>query len=409
MKQIKSALILLVMAGALAAPSALPQSTEIGATAQMPIPESQTLPADAILLQRAIIRDPGVVAQMDALTILVPDGWTTQGGIVQQQDRCSEVFGVDWSATSPDGGSSMFIFPTEGWQASTTPMNATCPYATFTSAEQYLSARVQASFPNARLTAYRPREDYTKAAAQQARDLQMMANQAGVGMRVWADGGEVEFTFSGQNGAEMQGLVAVTATFMMSEPLYNPMGGPPLQTLSAATLGTFGAVAPRGELNVPLAEAVRRSLTPQADWLEKLFAIKAQLGQMAARNTEERAAMIVAGGAAATKRNIETYRKMAEATRANGIPDPVKTGSDGPASKLYTTDETEDRIQRESIEGIRGVETYLDPVDGHQVQLDATYDNAWRITNQDAYILTNDPNFNPGLYNIEATQLKTVR
>ena len=409
MKTLTSALTFLVMTTALAAPVALAQPATAEADALMPAPIPQSLPADAIVLQRAIIRDPGVIAPLDALTILVPDGWTTQGGIVQQRDRCSDIFGVDWSATSPDGASSIFIFPTEGWQASTTPMNATCPPATFTSAEQYLSARVQASFPNARITAYRPREDYAKAAAQQAHDLQMMANQAGVGMRVWADGGEVEFTFRGQNGAEMQGLVAVTATFMMSEPLYNPMGGAPLQTLNAATLGTFGAVAPKGQLNVPLAEAVRRSLTPQADWLEKLFAIKAQLGQMAARNTEERAAMIVAGGAAATKRNIETYRKMAEATRANDMPDPVKTSSDGPTSKRYTTDETDDRIQRESIEGIRGVETYHDPVDGRQVQLDATYDNAWRATNQDTYILTNDPNFNPGLYNIEATQLKTVR
>lgn len=409
MKTLTFALTFLVMTTALAAPVALAQPATAEADALMPAPIPQSLPADAIVLQRAIIRDPGVIAPLDALTILVPDGWTTQGGIVQQRDRCSDIFGVDWSATSPDGASSIFIFPTEGWQASTTPMNATCPHATFTSAEQYLSARVQASFPNARLTAYRSREDYAKAAAQQAHDLQMMVNQAGVGMRVWADGGEVEFTFRGENGAEMQGLVAVTATFMMSEPLYNPMGGAPLQTLSAATLGTFGAVAPTGQLNVPLAEAVRRSLTPQADWLEKLFAIKAQLGQMAARNTEERAAMIVAGGAAATKRNIETYRKMAEATRANDMPDPVKTSSDGPTSKRYTTDETDDRIQRESIEGIRGVETYHDPVDGRQVQLDATYDNAWRVTNQDAYILTNDPNFNPGLYNIEATQLKTVR
>lgn len=371
--------------------------------------EKRPLPADAIVLQRAVISDPGVIAPIDALTVLVPKGWETKGGIVRQRDMCSDVFGVDWSATSPDGASSLFIFPTEGWQATTTPTNATCPYATFTSAEQYLSARVQASFPGVRITGYRPREDYARAASQQAQDLQLMANQAGVGMRVWADGGEIEFTYRGPDGADMQGLIAVTATFMLSEPLYNPMGGPPLQSLSAATLGTFGATAPKGQLNTALAEAVRRSLTPKADWLEKLFAIKAQLGQMAARNTEERAAMIVAGGAAATRRNIETYRKMAEATRANGLPDPVKTGSGTVESKRYATDETDDRIQRESIEGIRGVETYLDPVDGHQVQLDATYDNAWRVTNQDAYILTNDPNFNPGLYNIEATQLKAVR
>ena len=66
-------------------------------------------------------------------------------------------------------------------------------------------------------------------------------------------------------------------------------------------------------------------------------------------------------------------------------------------------------MQRERIEGIRGVETYHDPVDGNQVQLDANYEHAWRVNGQEAYILTRDPNFNPGAYGIEATQMGTVR
>jgi hypothetical protein len=66
-------------------------------------------------------------------------------------------------------------------------------------------------------------------------------------------------------------------------------------------------------------------------------------------------------------------------------------------------------MQRESLEAIRGVETYRDPVDGRHVQLDATYDHAWRVSNQDAYILTKDLNFNPGLYGIEATQMGVVQ
>jgi hypothetical protein len=51
----------------------------------------------------------------------------------------------------------------------------------------------------------------------------------------------------------------------------------------------------------------------------------------------------------------------------------------------------------------------MDPVDNSPVQLDHTYDNAWRVTNKDAYILTKDPNFNPGQYGIEATQMKVIR
>lgn len=408
-KPLVPALAILALAIALPIPPATSQPPLAKAPDAMPATDPAALPADAIVLQRATIRDPGVIAPLDAMTILIPQGWTAEGAIAQGRPLCGEPFVVDWQAKAPDGRSAFFIFPTESWHASTTPISSNCPYGTYSSAQEYLTARVQGTFLGARVTEYRSREDFARSAADQARDLQLMATQMGLGMRVWADGGEVEFSYRDTDGAEMQGIIAVTATFTLTAPLYNPMGGPPMQSLNAGTLGTFGAVAPKGELNASLAEAVRRSVTPNADWLEKLFALKAQMGQMAARNTEERAAMIVAGGAAATRRNIETYRKMAEATRANGIPDPVKTSTDSPASKRYSNDETDDRIQREAIEGLRGVETYLDPVDGHQVQLDATYDNAWRVTNQDAYILTNDPNFNPGLYNIEATQLKTVR
>ena len=58
---------------------------------------------------------------------------------------------------------------------------------------------------------------------------------------------------------------------------------------------------------------------------------------------------------------------------------------------------------------LRGVETYHDPVEGGTVQLDNTFDHAWRVNNEKAYLLTNDPNFNPGLYQIDARQLAVVQ
>jgi hypothetical protein len=68
-----------------------------------------------------------------------------------------------------------------------------------------------------------------------------------------------------------------------------------------------------------------------------------------------------------------------------------------------------DRQQRERIEAIRGVETYNDPVAGTPVQLDNSYQHAWRVNNRDnTYILTNDANFNPGAYDIDAQQLKPL-
>ena len=199
--------------------------------------------------------------------------------------------------------------------------------------------------------------------------------------------------------------MGATAIFYLSE-LPNPMGGEPLRGVTGATLGTFTASAPNGQLDFEMVEAARRSVTPDPAWLDQLLALKTKLGGIAAQATAERANIIVAGGAAATKANIETYRRMAQ-------PPASSSGSTGGTSsgsgELYPGESTGDRMHRETIEAVRGVETYHDPVDNRAVQLDHSYDHAWRVNNQEAYILTKDPNFNPGQYGIEATQMGVVR
>lgn len=224
-----------------------------------------------------------------------------------------------------------------------------------------------------------------------------MAQQAGLPLQGKAEGGELRFTFT-QNGVGMRGMMAVTAVFDLSE-LANPMGGPPLTTLTGATVGSFAATAPDGALDFELVEASRRSIVPNAEWLSKLFTLKTQLGAIAVEGTRGRAAIIVAGGAAATKANIESFQ------RASGAIPGGRTAS----GELYPGEASGDRSQRRSIEVIRGVDTYHDPVSNSAVQLDHTFGNAWRVTNQDAYILTKDPSFNPGQYGIEATQMKVIK
>lgn len=363
------------------------------------------LPKDALVLKRATITDSGIIRKGNAMTVLIPEGWTSQGGIEGKRNFCSEIFGVNWTATSPDGKSTVSIFPTDGWQASNTMLQTECMRADFQSSGDYLAARIAYIFPGARITNYKPRDDYAKAGKDFASDIQTMARQSGLDMQVWADGGEMTFTYT-QNGQEMEGLMAASSLFFVSS-TYNPMGGPPMQALTGTTLGTFAATAPAGQMNSQLNEAVRRSLTPDADWLKQLMQIRAQRGQLNAQAAEERGAMIVAGGAAATKANIEAFRNMTAATAANGMPDPVKTGSGGTVS--YSSEDSDDRQQRERIEAVRGVETYYDETGEQNVQLDATYDHAWRVTNNDTYILTNDPNFNPGAYDIQATEMRVVK
>jgi hypothetical protein len=68
-----------------------------------------------------------------------------------------------------------------------------------------------------------------------------------------------------------------------------------------------------------------------------------------------------------------------------------------------------DRAQRERIEAIRGVETYNDPIAGGTVQLDNTFNHAWRVAGSESYLLTKDPNFDPRAFNIEAQKLQVTQ
>jgi len=337
------------------------------------------------------------------MSALIPAGWSTRGGVVRGNDPCAEVYGVDWSAVSPDGLSSVSLFPTETWQWSNT-LKGNCRQAGHANIRDYLAARATAMHPDARMLDYRAREDFARSAADHAMRLEQMARQYGFDWRVRGEGGEILYAFS-ENGVDMRGTIGATAVFHETA-LENPMGGEPLRTLTGSTLGVFAAAAPNGQLSFDLAEAVRRSIAPDPQWLDALFSLKAAVGQANVEATRERAAIIVAGGAEATRRNIAAFQAMAGASVQNSRDSIAAQRGSG---EVYPGSDAHDRMQRESIEAIRGVETYHDPVGGGHVQLDATYDHAWRVNNSETYILTKDKNFNPGAYGVEATQLPVVQ
>lgn len=256
----------------------------------------------------------------------------------------------------------------------------------------------------ARMLDYRLREDFARSAADHAARLEQLGRQYGFNWRVRAEGGEILFAYQ-ENGVEMRGTMGATAVFHETA-LENPMGGEALRTLTGSTLGVFAAAAPNGQLDFEVTEAVRRSIAPDPQWLDALFSLKAAIGQTNVEATRERAAIIVAGGAEATRRNIAAFQAMAGASVQNSRDSIAAQQGSG---EIYPGSNAQDRMQRESVEAIRGVETYHDPVGGGQVQLDATYDHAWRVNSSETYILTKDPNFNPGAYGVEATQLPVVQ
>jgi hypothetical protein len=327
---------------------------------------------------------------------LVPAGWRTQGGVQWATRPCQEPATFAWQASSPDGLSGVELFPAETWQAGSSG-SGSCAPGDFRTIRAYLESYVQRRLPGARVLDYRARPDFTETDKDYYESTVRMVNGSGTGMRAWFDAGEVLFAFQ-RDGKSLRGVAAAVGIFYGSE-LANPLGGAPLWTLTGGSQGVFSAWAPDGQLDFTRVEAIRKSVKGDVAWTRELFKLQERLRSDNVNATRQRAAIIVAGGAALTKATIEA-NQAASRNYAD-----VSTGSRDGGS---VTGATDDRAQRERIEVLRGVETYNDPVEGGTVQLDNTFDHAWRVNNDKAYILTNDPNFNPGLYDIDAQPLSVV-
>lgn len=369
---------------------------------------ANALPPGALRVELVEIMDRnGFDKPLVALRGLVPEGWRTQGGVAwgRSQPGCGDPAVFDWAAISPDGQSRYELPPTEMWNASNS-MQLPCQYAEFQDVRSYLTAWVQRRYPGARVTGYRPRRDFLDAQQPWLDQKLAMTNSSGLGMKAWADAGELTYT-AGSGGREIEGVVQASAEFYVSS-AWNPMGGPSLMTLSAATTSAFAAQAPKGQLDMQQVEAVRKSLKADADWATRMMDFRNRMAGIQTQAVKDRAAIIVAGGAAMTAQTIAA-NNAAGARAREAIRNNYADAYDATVAAGAAASASSDRMQRERIEGIRGVETYVDPVYGGTVQLDATYDHAWRVTNSDSYILTNDPNFNPGAYDIQAQQLAKAK
>lgn len=347
------------------------------------------LPAGAVQVQVVEIKDPGGFGRpMVAARALVPIGWRTSGGVLwAQNSQCADPATFGWEAAAPDGVSMVELFPTEVWQASNSGIQQQCQYGEMQDMRSYLTAYITRRYPGAQPGQYTQRMDFLDAQKEYIQARIAMINNSGTGMRAWADAGELLYTHT-QNSKEVSGIVAASGMFYGSQ-LANPLGGPPMMTITGGTNGTFHARAPKGQLDRKMAEAIRKSVKVDPAWAAEMFKLTARLGQIQTQGVRDRAAIIVAGGAAMTQSTIEANQKATQ----------------GYADCMAASD----KAQRERIESIRGVETYNDPLYGGTVQLDNTYDHAWRVQNSESYILTSDPNFNPGQFDIDAKQLQVAQ
>lgn len=390
----------LALAVMMAVGSAQAQTTPAKPAAKVAGP-AKALPKGAYQVQVAVIADSNTRAP--AARVLIPAGWTSQGAMqwTNAPPGCADPAVFSWTAKSPDGKSTFQLFPNELWSFSNTSQTQ-CAHGEYMDMQSYLTAQVQRNVRGAGSFQYRQRPDLLEPQREDIAFKQQMVNNSGLGMRFWPDAGELTYSYT-ENGVKMTGVIGGSARFYLNE-AFNPLGGAPLRGLNAQTNSTYAASFPADQFDAQLVEGMRKSIKLDNKWAQNYMELLLRMGNAQTQGVRDRATIIIASGQAMTQATIARNNAAANAAVAKTYADPSPKSSSSSSSA-----DDDDRQQRERIESIRGVETYDDPVYGGTVQLDNTYDHAWRVNNNDSYILTNDPNFNPGLYNIDAQQLKVTR
>lgn len=345
----------------------------------------------------AVILDATGFAQpMAAATLFIPHGWRTTGGVFWAQEfTCTNGYNFGWSATSPDGLTSMAVWPQTAWEANTSGTPSTrpgCPLLNINTVRGYLEGLVQQMVPGARALDFRERPDLLQALNSPPTRTAMPLGE----VRTWSESGELLFGFQTQ-GREMRGTVAAsvkfnlmvtdTSSMFQNDPTVVGINTSQYPTrsefLSAFANPAFAAMAPDGQLDFNFFEGLRRSIRPVDTWTSAITGHNLRIGQVALEEGRKRAQMLNDSNAEIARIRQDTWNSQQESA---------------------------DKRAREFGETIRGVQSYVDPdAPGGTVEQSIQYDNVWRL-NDGSYVLSDDPNFEPYRdLQLEGRKLEPVR
>jgi hypothetical protein len=336
-------------------------------------------------VQRAEIMDrSGFEKPLVAYTMFVPAGWRTEGGVEYAgPNNCVPEQRISWKAADPAGVGAIQIVPEEKWSVSnfSTPSD-NCLHVRLGNARQYLEWWVQRNRPGARVMDFRPRPDLVEP----YKSMTMNAD----GIRSWADAGEILIAYV-DRGRPVRESISSAMFFILNQ-MPSPMGQP-IEVFQGSTAPGFAVRAPEGALDFKAIEAMRQSIHSAPEWQSRMTQAMNERNRV--RNE--------------SNRQIAETNRRAAADRSAIIANTARDINEIQMGTWQSTNQSMDRTQRESIESIRGVETYNDPHYGGTVQLSNQYQHAWQLTDG-SYILTDDPNFDPSrALNLQGQRLRPAQ
>ena len=317
--------------------------------------------------QVKIIDPSGFEKPLVAATIMIPEGWQAQGGVVWQQNNsgCGVTTPhVNWVASSPDGTGAITLLPGETWSGNNMQFQMQgnpCPNVMVTDAKQVILNYVQRYRPNAQLIEYYDRQDAIRELVAQ---LQPPSNLYGVETSQWAGAGQALIAYQ-VNGKPMREIIGTSVVFTGTRSPDLLTGGT-TDLLSISINPGYAMRMPEGQLDLQQAERIRTSMKAGQEWSARMAQHNAKIADINAKGAADRARITRQTNQEIFEMQQDSWRKQNEAS---------------------------DRGNREFSEYIRDVETYNDP-SGGTVELDSTHEHAWQL-DDGTYVTTDDPSFNP--------------
>jgi hypothetical protein len=253
--------------------------------------------------------------------------------------------------------------PGYNWQVQGTDiaMNP-CPPLAIRTPQQFLEMIAQ-RYPNARVLGYRDRPDLVTQPAQTQ------------GIRAENVAGELLIAYPTASGEVRERL---SATLSISEMQGNIVIGAPM-VMAHRVAG--------GEPDPAVSDRFIKSLKADAQWLA---------------HAQQTSNQLVAQIAERQRQNIATWHNNQMARiNARGAAErsQIRAQANREVAQIYSniwsnSQATDERIQRRTLEGIGGYNSYADPATGSVVRGSIEYERTLRLQNGD-YVSTNDPYLNP--------------
>lgn len=322
-------------------------------------------------LRKIEVNDPGIGCT--AFSMLVPDGWKHEGGVVWQH-QYSNLASAKFRVSDPKSSAALEVFPVipACWDESGGIVAASQgqnymgnlvyppPRDAREYTERYFVPVCRANARGLKIVGQTPLPDVV-------REVEKNVQEAGVQKTVSAGKVRLEYEENGKSITEDVYLTIVRARSPMM---------PSMVVWTLEHQYSFRAEKERIDAQAPLLQAMVASVRVDLQWYAGYAQVVQlwQQGQMQSiRDAGELSRRI-------SQNNDEVLASMRSSWQARQA--------------------SQDRMAREFSESIRGVETYHQPFEEREIQLPGGYRDVWTNRAGD-YVFSNDAGFDP---NVGATQ-----